>query len=357
MKIRLLPIATAVALSASLTTASIVPVTAQAVAKTMADKANPEFVYRGPLGVGGFHTFDLEGIPGGVTVSGVQVKGSFGYASAAFGPEVGVSIAENFGLTVSTSSRPASIDGSVKSRFDFVVTYSDGSVSKFNQEIGFTPETQEEAFDPYFENTDFNAGETTERRLSSVPKDAKISVVSEPDGWSASVVKGNLLAVTAPTEATIVDSVVWKAPQFEFSVVYPDGSSEIAEVTVVAVPVDKPKPSETSVVTSTPKPSTTSVESVPPKPSETSVVTSTPKPSTTSVESVPPKPSETSVVTSTPKPTTTSNAPASPKPSATDEESSSTGTIIAAVVAVLVVIGAGAFVALNNPQLRATLPF
>lgn len=57
MKIRLLPIATAIALSASLTTASIVPVTAQAVAKTMADKANPEFVYGGSFGIAGYQTF------------------------------------------------------------------------------------------------------------------------------------------------------------------------------------------------------------------------------------------------------------------------------------------------------------
>lgn len=331
MKIRLLPIATAIALSASLTTASIVPVAAQAVTTTMADKANPEFVYAGPLGVAGYQTFNLRGIPADVTVSGVQVKNEFGYGSVASTPAVMVAVNDRFGLTANTGHSPASTDGTVSSNFDFIVTYSDGSVSKFSQEVRFTPENQAKAFNAYFENRSFDAGETTERRLSSVPKGAKLGVVSEPDGWSASVVKGNVLAVTAPAEAAPTGGIFWEPPKIELSVVYPDGSSEIVEVGVVAVLTEKPKP--TSVVTPT----------------------STPKPTVTSV--APDRPTATRVVTPTPTPTTTQDESATPKPGATDEKGSSTGAIIAAVVAVLAVVGAGAFVALNNPQLRATLPF
>ena len=367
MKIRLLPIATAIALSASLTTASIVPVTAQAVAKTMADKANPEFVYGGSLGIAGYQTFYLEGIPADVTVSGVQVKGQFGYGSAASTATVMVTISRDLGLTVNTGYRPASTDGTVSDSFDFIVTYSDGSVSKFSQEVRFTPDTQEDAFDPYFENRDFNAGETTERSLSSVPKDAKLSVISEPDGWSASVVKGNRLAVTAPTEPTPTDSYFWQAPQFEFSVVYPDGTSEIVEVEVVAVAVEKPTP--ISVVSPKPRPAVSSgvaptsklkpssVVTPKPKPSATSAETSIPAPQPTSVATPTDGPTATRVVTPPPTLTTTQNKPAPPKPAATDEKGSSTGAIIAAVVAVLAVVGAGAFVALSNTQLQATLPF
>lgn len=367
MKIRLLPIATAIALSASLTGASIVPITAQAVAQTMADKANPEFVYVGPLGVAGYQTFRLDGIPADVTVSGLQVKGEFGYTTYAASREVSVAITDTSGLTANTGHRPSSSDGTVSSSFEFIVTYSDGSVSKFSQEIGFAPETQAEAFDPYFENRDFNAGETTERRLASAPKDAKFSVVSEPDGWSASVVKGNLLAVTAPTEVTSTDGYLWQLPKFELSVVYPDGSSEVVDVSVVAIPVIKPKPTLEVTSTSKPKPTVTSVAT--PEPQPTSVVTPTAKPTVTSADTSIPAPQPTSAVTptdgptairvATPTPTltTTQNESATPKPGATDEKGSSTGAIIAAVVAVLAVVGAGAFVALNNPQLRATLPF
>lgn len=214
-------------------------------------------------------------------------------------------------------------------------------MKKFSQEVRFTPDTQEDAFDPYFENRDFNAGETTERSLSSGPKDAKLSVISEPNGWSASVVKGNRLAVMAPTEPTPTDSYFWHAPQFEFSVVYPDGTSEIVEVEVVAVAVEKPTP------TSTPKP----------KPSATSAETSIPAPQPTSVATPTDGPTATRVVPPTPTLTTTQNKLAPTKPAATDEKGSSTGATIAAVVAVLAVVGAGAFVALSNTQLQATLPF
>lgn len=303
MKTRLLPIATAIALSVSIASTNMPPVAAQAVAQTMADKAEPRFVYTGPLGVAGFQVFDLEGIPSDVTVAGVQVKGDFGYDSYAHTPAVTVSVNGNTGLTVNTNFRPASTDGTVGSEFEFVVTYSDGSASKFRQDIRFTPASQAEAFDPYFEDNSFEVGETTERKLKSVPKSAKVSVVDVPEGWSASVVKNNLLAVTAPDEATpISNNILSKGPRLEVSVVYPDGSSEVAEVSVRAVETEKPAQKD---------------------PSEDAGMRE-------------PTPNDSGKGQSA---------------------TSSTGTIIGAVVAVLVVLGVGAFAVLNASQLRGALPF
>ena len=305
MKAWILATASVTALAGTISPIAIGPAAAEVRAENMAAKSNPNFVYTGPLGVAGYHTFRLAGVPEDVTVSGVQVQSDYGYGEAASTPSVMVAISDTLGLTANTSFGNASIDGTVADYFNFIVTYSDGSATRFRQKVSFTPDKQADAYNPYFVDRDFEVGTTTQRELTSVPVGAKLNVVSTPMGWSASPAEGNTLAVTAPEEPTMKgNNRTWKPPKLELSVVYPDGSSEVVQVSVIAIP----KESESQ------------------QPSENDAEEDKP-------------------------PTSDENPPAG------NGNSSSTGGIGAAVIAVLVVIGGGVAAVLNSSNLLGSIPW
>lgn len=370
MKNTRLAVFLAVGITGSLGAISIPSVVADATEARMADFSNPSFsALPQPIpadtssGNRANARAYLQGVPAEAEISQIQIieNGKIIGQSEFIGQVYIRPYNEYLYVSVDDLTRdqePTFVDGKFRLTRTFLVTYTDSSTDSFDQTFTIVP-PQSVAYEPGLENSVFAPGKTSIRTLNSLPADATVRVVSTSGGWSVES-NGQTISVTPPATGREGAAIL--------AIAYADGSAETVSVDLVSGhPAESPTAPATSAqspakttsvittVTQKANPVTTTVTEVVEAPESAATVTLTEKAEVETVTTTVSKPSTASVETVT---RTDSFGPATVTTTVKDEQTgSSTGSIIAAVIGLLGLIGGIGVALVGNPQLRASLPF